>query len=126
FDDLQVEQLDDSGLSLIIYHAASARIDGVELELQLRPMARLQLWLSGSYLDSEYRNFIDSAGNDLSGNRLARTPEFRFTGGADYTMRINNVFSLDTRVEYQWQDRMPWLVENTVLEDSFGLLDARV
>lgn len=126
FDDLQVEQLDDAGLSLIIDNAASARINGVELELQLRPVSVLQLWLSGSYLDSEYRDFIDSAGNDLSGNRLARTPEFRFTGGADYTMPINSELSLDTRVEYQWQDKMPWLVENTVYEDSYGLLDARV
>ena len=126
FDDLQVEQLDDAGLSLIIDNAASARIDGVELELQLRPVPELQLWLSGSYLDSEYKDFIDSAGNDLSGNRLARTPELRFTGGADYNVRINNTLSLDTRVEYQWQDEMPWLVENTVFEDSYGLLDARV
>jgi iron complex outermembrane receptor protein len=126
FDDLQVEQLDDAGLSLIIDNAASARIDGVELELQLRPVAALQLWLSGSYLDSEYRDFIDSAGNDLSGNRLARTPEFRLTGGVDYTMPVNSDLSLDTRVEYQWQDEMPWLVENTVFEDSYGLLDARV
>jgi iron complex outermembrane receptor protein len=126
FDDLQVEQLDDSGLSLIIDNAASARIDGIELELQLRPVPALQLWLSGSYLDSEYRDFIDSAGNDLSGNRLARTPEFRFTGGADYTMPIASDLSLDARVGYQWQDEMPWLVENTVFEDSYGLLDARV
>lgn len=126
FDDLQVEQLDDSGLSLIIDNAASARIDGVELELQLRPVPAMQLWLSGSYLDSEYRDFIDSAGNNLSGNRLARTPEFRLAGGADYVVRINSALSLDTRVEYQWQDAMPWLVENTVFEDSYGLLDARV
>lgn len=126
FDDLQVEQLDDSGLSLIIDNAATARIDGVELEVQLRPVPELQLWLSGSYLDSEYQDFIDSAGNDLSGNRLARTPELRFTGGADYTVRISSTLSLDTRVEYQWQDEMPWLVENTVFEDSYGLLDARV
>lgn len=126
FDDLQVEQLDDAGLSLIIDNAASARIDGVELELQLRPLPALQLWLSGSYLDSEYRDFIDSAGNDLSGNRLARTPELRFSGGADYTVPINGALSLDARMEYQWQDRMPWLVENTVYEDSYGLLDARV
>ncbi len=126
FDDLQVEQLDDSGLSLIIDNAASARIGGVELELQFRPLPALQLWLSGSYLDSEYQDFIDSAGNDLSGNRLARTPEFTFSGGVDYNMPLSAALSLDARVEYQWQDDMPWLVENTVFEESYGLLDARV
>lgn len=126
FDDLQVEQLDDAGLSLIIDNAASARIDGVELELQVRPIAALQLWLSGSYLDSEYRDFIDSAGNDLSGNRLARTPEFSFSGGVAYNTPLTAALTLDLRAEYQWQDDMPWLVENTVFEDSYGLLDARV
>lgn len=126
FDDLQVEQLDDAGLSLIIDNAASARIDGLELELQVRPLQALQLWLSGSYLDSEYQDFIDSAGNDLSGNRLARTPEFMFAGGADYSTPVNAVLTLDARVEYQWQDDMPWLVENTVYEESYGLLDARI
>lgn len=126
FDDLQVEQLDDAGLTLIIDNAASASIDGVELELQLRPVAALQLWLSGSYLDSEYRDFIDSAGNDLSGNQLARTPEFMFSGGVDYSVVLTPALTLDARVEYQWQDDMPWLVENTVFEDSYGLLDARV
>lgn len=126
FDDLQVEQLDDAGLTLIIDNAASASIDGLELELQLRPLSSLRLWLNGSYLDSEYKDFIDSAGNDLSGNRLARTPELMFAGGVDYNVALTAVLALDTRIEYQWQDAMPWLVENTVYEQSYGLLDARV
>lgn len=41
-------------------------------------------------------------------------------------MPITGALSLGARVEYQWQDEMPWLVENTVFEDSFGLLDARL
>jgi iron complex outermembrane receptor protein len=126
FDDLQVEQLDDAGLTLIIDNAASATIDGVELELLFRPWSALQLWLSGSYLDSEYEDFIDSAGNDLSGNQLARTPEYMFAGGVDYNVALTSVLTLDARVEYQWQDDMPWLVENTVYEESYGLLDARI
>lgn len=126
FDDLQVEQLDDAGLTLIIDNAASASIDGIELEVLFRPLPAVQLWLSGSYLDSEYRDFIDSAGNDLSGNQLARTPEYMFAGGADYSLVLTPVLTLDARVEYQWQDDMPWLVENTVYEESYGLLDARI
>lgn len=126
FDDLQVEQLDDAGLTLIIDNAASATIDGIELELLFRPWSALQVWLSGSYLDSEYEDFIDSAGNDLSGNQLARTPEYMFAGGVDYSVALSPVLTLDARVEYQWQDDMPWLVENTVYEESYGLLDARI
>lgn len=126
FDDLQVEQLDDAGLALIIDNAASASIDGVELELLFRPWSALQVWFGGSYLDTEYEDFIDSAGNDLSGNQLARTPEYMFSGGMDYNVALTSVLTLDARIEYQWQDDMPWLVENTVYEDSYGLLDARV
>jgi iron complex outermembrane receptor protein len=29
-------------------------------------------------------------------------------------------------IEYSWQDDMPWGVENTVYEDAYGLLDARI
>jgi iron complex outermembrane recepter protein len=126
FDDLQVEQLDDAGLTLIIDNAASASIDGIELELLFHPWSAVQLWLSGSYLDSEYKDFIDSAGNDLSGNQLARTPEFMFASGVAYNVALTSVLTLDARVEYQWQDDMPWLVENTVYEESYGLLDARI
>jgi len=126
FDDLQVEQLDDAGLTLIIDNAASATINGIELELLFRPWSALQLWLNGSYLESEYEDFIDSAGNDLSGNQLARTPEYMFAGGVDYSVALSSVLTLDARAEYQWQDDMPWLVENTVYEKSYGLLDARI
>lgn len=126
FDDLQVEQLDDTGLTLIIDNAASAKIKGLELEAVLAPIPALQFWLSGSYIDSEYEDFIDSSGADLSGNTLARTPEVMFNVGASYHASVADSLTLRGRIEYSWQDDMPWGVENTVYEDSYGLLDARI
>lgn len=126
FDDLQVEQLDDVGLTLIIDNAADARIMGVEGEFIVAPVDGLRIWLNASYLDSEYRDFIDSAGVDLSGNQLARTPKRSVNIGFDFTTDITATAYLDFRVEYNWQSRMPWLPENTIFESSYGLLDARI
>jgi iron complex outermembrane receptor protein len=126
FDDLQVEQLDDVGLTLIIDNAADARIMGLEVELTMIPTDGLRLWLNAAYLDSEYRDFIDSAGVDLSGNQLARTPKRSVNIGVDFTTDITAAAYLDFRVEYNWQSRMPWLPENTIFEGSYGLLDARI
>lgn len=125
FEDLQVEQLDDTGLTLIIDNAADARINGIELELHAFPSDASRFWLTGSWIDSEYKDFIDSSGADLSGNNLARTPEFMFVAGGEYRARVGTG-TLSFRAEYAWQDKMPWGVENTVYEDSYGLFDARV
>lgn len=126
FDDLQVEQLDDTGLTLIIDNAANAEIQGIELELRASPVEALELWFSGAWTDSEYQDFIDSSGADLSGNELARTPEYMYSAGVEYTAGIGADYELGLRAEYSWQDDMPWGVENTVYEDAYGLLDARI
>lgn len=126
FDDLQVEQLDDTGLTLIIDNAASAKIKGVEIETVFAPVPAVQLWLSGSYIDSEYEDFIDSSGADLSGNSLARTPEIMLNVGGSFSASVADSLTLRGRLEYSWQDEMPWGVENTVYEGSYGLLDARL
>jgi iron complex outermembrane receptor protein len=126
FKDLQVEQLDDTGLTLIIDNAASAEIKGVELELTVRPIEPIEFWLSGSYIDSEYKEFVDASGNDLSGNSLARTPKYMLNTGIEASTPIADALHLRGRVEYQWQDDMPWGVENTIYEDAYGLLNARL
>jgi iron complex outermembrane receptor protein len=126
FDDLQVEQLDDEGLTLIIDNAADAEIQGLEVEAVLAPTPALQFWFSGSYIDSEYKDFLDASGGDRSGNTLARTPEFMFNVGTSYETQVGDALLLRGRVEYSWQDDMFWGVENTVFEGSYGLLDARI
>ena len=126
FRDLQVEQLDDTGLTLIIDNAADAKIVGLELELLAALSDNIQFWFNGSWLETEYENFIDSNGADLSGNTLARAPELMFSTGLSLSAAVGDNLAFDARIEYNWQDDMEWSPNNDVLEDAYGLLDARL
>ncbi len=104
FDNLQTSSYD--GTRFIIQNAASARIQGVELEGTWQATASLRLSGSLGYLDHEYKDFqgaqcvvIDEDGNfrdpdcvdgqeDLSGEKLERTPDWEATLAADWESPI--------------------------------------
>lgn len=134
YKDLQVTQTNAACLCNITDNAASAEIKGVEAEFTFAATQALRLSLAGSYVDATYKDFIESAINpstgqrlNSSGNRLQRTPETQITGGIDYTMAVGQLGeALNFRVNYTWQGDMFWATDNIAKEDAYGLLDARV
>lgn len=134
YKDLQVTQTNAACLCNITDNAASAEIKGVEAEFTFAATQGLRLSLAGSYVDATYKDFIESAINpstgqrlDSSGNRLQRTPETQITGGIDYTMGVGQLGeALNFRVNYTWQGDMFWATDNIAKEDAYGLLDVRV
>ena len=60
YKDLQVQETNSQCLCLVTSNAGSARSRGVELETQYVPNQTIRLWASGSYLDGEYKQFIDA------------------------------------------------------------------
>lgn len=126
FKDLQVELLDDVNLVLVIANAADATIKGVEAELLAKPHDFITLFASGSYIDAEYKDYIDPLrGIDYSGNRIQRTPEFQFNVGADLNAPVTAGVNLVGNVSYGYQSEMFYGPDNTNLEDGYGLLDLR-
>ena len=134
YKDLQVTQTNAACLCNITDNAASAEIKGVEAEFAFAATERLRLSLAGSYVDATYKDFIESAINpstgqrlDSSGNRLQRTPETQLTGGVDLTLPLGQMGdALNFRVNYTWQSDMFWATDNIAKEDAYGLLDVRV
>jgi iron complex outermembrane receptor protein len=134
YKDLQVTQTNAACLCNITDNAASAEIKGIEAEFQFAVTDRLLLSLGGSYIDSEYEDFLESATNpstglplDSSGNRLQRTPETQLSGGVDLTLPFPGLGdALNVRVNYTWQSDMYWQTDNIAREPSYGLLDARI
>ncbi|MGQ0836907.1 MAG: TonB-dependent receptor [Gammaproteobacteria bacterium] len=134
YENLQVTQTNAACLCNITDNAASAKIEGLEAEFQLLATDDLRLSLSGSYVDAKYEDFLESAINpstgqrlDSSGNRLQRTPETQITGGIDYTMNLGQwADALNFRVSYTWQSDMFWATDNIAEEPAYGLLDARI
>jgi iron complex outermembrane receptor protein len=134
YKDLQVTQTNAACLCNITDNAASAEIKGVEAEFTFAATESLRLSLAGSYVDATYEDFIESAIDPTtqqrlvsSGNRLQRTPETQLTGGVDLTLPAGRLGdALNFRVNYTWQSDMFWATDNIAKEDAYGLLDVRV
>jgi iron complex outermembrane recepter protein len=134
YTDLQVTQTNAACLCNLTDNAASAEIKGIESEFQFAITRGARIFLSGSYVDTKYVDFLESALNpstgqrlDSSGNRLQRTPETQVSGGFDITASIGNwQDALNVRVNYSWQSDLFWATDNIAKEDPYGLLDARV
>jgi iron complex outermembrane receptor protein len=134
YKDLQVTQTNAACLCNITDNAAAAEIKGVEAEFEFAATERLRLSLAGSYVDAKYKDFLESAIDpttgqrlDSSDNRLQRTPETQLTGGVDLTLPLGSLGdALNFRVNYTWQSDMFWATDNIAKEDAYGLLDARI
>jgi len=126
YANLQVEFTNDVCLCNIVSNASDAEIKGAELEVQFAATESLYVWTSGSWVDTEYIDYVISTG-DFSGNQLQRTPEFQFNAGFEYTLGAGSwEDALLFRMNYTWQDEMPWAHTNVAWEPSFGLLDGRI
>ena len=94
YDDLQVsvvKPLPSGSFAAVLENAASARIQGAEVELRARPIDALRLTANLGYLDAEYRNFtsyLSGVETDLSGNDIARAPHFTGYLAADYLIPL--------------------------------------
>jgi len=127
YQNLQVTQTDAGCLCNITDNAADAEISGMEAEFLVRATDRLLVWASGSVLDTEYVDFVDSLGRDNSGNFLQRTPDYQVNVGAELTADLgawND--ALRFRINYAKQGELFWLPDNLTWEEGYGLLDGRI
>ncbi len=83
-NDYQVLQFDNTG-----FFGSVSNIDvkatGVEFELKAKPAAGLDLIASVGYVDSKYKNYLNSdTGVDLSDNQVPFVPQFTYNLAAQY------------------------------------------
>lgn len=108
-------------------NAADAAIKGVEYEVRVLPTEWLTLFAAGSFLDTEYKDYIDPLrGIDYSGNQLQRTPDFQYTIGADIDLRLTDSLDFVAALNYSYQDQMFWGPDNHNEEPGYGLLNGRI
>lgn len=125
YKDLQSQQLVLECLCLITSNAGSAIIKGIEGEATLAVTDALTLTASGSYLDAKYDKFVDGSGNVFSGNRIQRSPKYKYDIGGTYEFGVGSwdkAFSL--QANYTRQGKSYWTPNNTNAQKPFGLLDA--
>lgn len=107
YQDLQVFQLiERDGLTVQTFdNAASARILGLEFEMTALPVAGLELGLSGSLIDAEYKDFV-SRGEDLNGNRLPSTPRWSLTGTVSHSQRLDGIGEIGLTANLSYRSRV--------------------
>jgi iron complex outermembrane receptor protein len=128
-----------AGTETIVENAASARIRGIELELQAKPNPDLLLRTSVGYLDARYKTFLipDLANPgteiDVSDQRnFRRAPDLTFTMGADYTVPLNERNEVNLSVNYSFIDdiftspQRDRTGDNRDIIAAYGTLDASI
>ncbi len=137
YQDIQVE-LDifdtDSGITTArLANASATDVYGLELESVWAATSNLTLLMNYSYLDSEYKDdfsVLDLKTNvvkNVKGNELNRTPNNKFTLGANYVHALNGG-AVVASGSYSWIDEQYVSVFNDSEEsiDSYNVLNGRV
>lgn len=101
FTGISFQQITTTG---VLYSVSGSKGKGLEFELALRPMAGLQLQLTGNWQDSEYRD-----NPAIEGNTVQRQPKFQYRFSpsyripmGDYALRLYGTYS---RVGSRWADQ---------------------
>ncbi|MEN3746197.1 TonB-dependent receptor [Sphingomonas sp. HF-S3] len=79
-----------------LQNAEKAHVNGVEIEIQARPVSRLQLSGAVGILDTKYdRLQVVNGGANLSGARFVRAPRLTLNGSATYSVPIEGAGTID-------------------------------
>ena len=132
YEDLQRAVFDPVTVSNAVLNAASATVEGVEIEANWYPVKGLTLTGSVGYVDATYDSFdlldVDADGApdpDLArGLQLTRAPEWTYSLVASYAKDLAELGWWNARLAYNYTDETPLSDANSYFLDSYGLLDA--
>jgi outer membrane receptor protein involved in Fe transport len=131
FKDLQRQILDSAARQRIL-NAASARIQGIELDLTTMPVNGLTLGGTLAYTDAKYNEYngLDLTGDGIPDPALARNlkltriPKFTYSLFGTYEASIADAGSLALQVGFDHTGRRALNETNSYFLSAFGLLDA--
>jgi iron complex outermembrane receptor protein len=108
------------GTTFIDYtsNAAEGENYGAEIELDWLATEALQLWLNLGLLETEFDDYINLFGEDLSGRSQAQAPEYQYSVGGHYG--FDNGFYL--RLEVEGKDAFYFSDRHDAQSDSYDLL----
>lgn len=125
YKDLQVSQLVPL-CCVVVGNAATADIEGYEVEWLIRPFAGFQIDGSYAWLNAKFASFATGATGNFTGNRLPRSPEHKINVGVQYSTQLGGWTAL-ARVDYAHQSKMYFEASNIPTQKQEGFInwDAR-
>ena len=138
YSNLQVRVITLNGAT-ILTNAATAKINGGEVEVQVNPFTGLLLTGTASVLDAKYKRFPNGPisvplatggaqgglSADLSGNRLGRTPKVTYSFGALYTIPTE-FGDVNINAKLFHSGKYFWEPDNFLTQPAYTTLDASV
>lgn len=126
--DIQVGDFNPSSPFPFVQNAGKASIDGVEIELNARPLDGLDINLSGSYQHARLtEDFPSGAVLGLKGDRIPNVPKFQFGAGAEYSWAIGGDLTASMRGDLSYRGSTDTLFRTgdayNVHLDSYALID---
>ncbi|WP_116368761.1 TonB-dependent receptor [Parahaliea mediterranea] len=115
----------DVATSEVITATADAEMQGLELEIWWTPLERLDIFLAGSVMDTEYTKF--PANPAVEGNQLMRAPETSGSLGVQYVQPVSDWGDLLLRTDVTYTDEMYFSTANDINSgaESYSLVNAR-
>lgn len=115
---------DDGSSRFIVFldNAAAGRNYGAEAEIKWMLSDNWVISLGVGLLFSEYRDFINSSGEDLSGREQAHAPNYQYRVAVEYKSRANWYF----RTGVEGQDEFFFSDSHNAKSDPYDLLNLRI
>ena len=124
-----------NGMVIAVQNAATATVNGGEIELTVQPVHDLRLTASGSLSDGKFGEFVTSSPQYLSlgllnlkGNRLPFNSKWAYYLDAVYTFEMADGSSIEPELSYTWRGLKYYDAFNLKnnYQPSVGTIDARL
>jgi iron complex outermembrane receptor protein len=128
--------------SILLSNAQSARIKGIDVDIEAAPAHGLTMRLAATYLDAKYKRYTDAPSSpqnptspfgavatpvlvDASGNQMVHAPKLTVSASVNY--RVDTSFGeLSFDGSYVYNSGFFWEPDNLLRQKRFGLIDGKV
>lgn len=143
YTDLQVssiQTLPDGSFLTVLQNAATARINGLELDGAWRPVDALQISFGGTWLDAKYKSFPAASVNipqpdgrggnvtvarDVGGNQMIRAPKFTGNLTASYSVDLGTG-KIQASGSVYYSSRIYYDTINRISQAGYATANARL
>jgi iron complex outermembrane recepter protein len=107
YTDIQVSvQQTETAFIRTLTNAAEASVKGIEMDLAARLTSNLRVSASAGYVTPKYENFMPEPDVDLSGKKIAGTPERTFSTAVDYSLLLGSIGELLFHADYSYRSEV--------------------
>ncbi|RJF94168.1 TonB-dependent receptor [Sphingomonas cavernae] len=132
YEDIQINvQSDPTNIRITdVLNAGKATVKGVEVDVTLAPVRSVRLGINYGYLDAQYDEVIDAAGNDVSANyRFTNAPKHTLALDFNYDLPELPIGQVSANVNYTMQSdkfTSSTITGGKYIIGDYGLLNARL